>query len=433
MSPAGRRRGPKVALDPWRPIRVLHERERLGGATDSTGATRSRGPAGPAGSIGSIGSTGSEGAGPAPALAIFLAGAECPFRCVFCDLWRETLDGPTPPGAIARQVEIALRELGGPGDLDGSGAGSGRRAAPGELNETVVKLYNASNFFDPRAVPEEDLWAVAALLAPARRVVVECHPRLILDGREGRGGDLCRRFAGALAGDAGGGAELEVAMGLETVHPEAFPRLDKGMALEDFGAAAARLREMGVLVRAFVLVGAPFVPPEEAVTWAVRSVEHALAAGATHVSLIPVRVDDGTGGPDRADRAGSVMAALAARGELTPPRLGQLEEALERSLRVARARSMERLGSSGREEPVITADLWDLERFATCASCLPVRRARLELANETGRLEPGPPISLGGTAAGRAGSCPSCGWSGEPGESSELGEAGGDGASGRGG
>ena len=42
------------------------------------------------------------------ALTVFLAGAECPFTCSFCDLWRYTIDGPTPAGAIPRQLEDTL-------------------------------------------------------------------------------------------------------------------------------------------------------------------------------------------------------------------------------------------------------------------------------------------------------------------------------------
>src|ERR1043165_2193720 len=38
------------------------------------------------------------------ALTIFLAGAECPFTCSFCDLWRYTIDGPTPIGALPKQI-----------------------------------------------------------------------------------------------------------------------------------------------------------------------------------------------------------------------------------------------------------------------------------------------------------------------------------------
>jgi len=125
------RRGPKLHPDPERPIAHFRERERrLDGSL-------------------------------APVLTVLLAGAECPFTCAFCDLWRRTLDGPTPPGAIPRQLKAALRET-------------------GPLPATcAAKLYNASNFFDPRAVPPEDDAAIAALLQPFDRVTVECHPRLV--------------------------------------------------------------------------------------------------------------------------------------------------------------------------------------------------------------------------------------------------------------
>ena len=141
-------------------------------------------------------------------LHVLLAGAECPFTCVFCDLWRRTLDGPTPPGAIPRQLAIALRET-------------------GPLPATCgIKLYNASNFFDPRAVPAGDDEAIAALLQPFDRVTVECHPRLV--------GRRCLEFADRIPG------RLEVSMGLETADAAALAQLNKGMTLEDFDRTAAR-------------------------------------------------------------------------------------------------------------------------------------------------------------------------------------------------
>ena len=132
------------------------------------------------------------------ALTIFLAGAECPYTCVFCDLWQHTLDGATPEGAIPHQLQSAFA------DIDRSS---------GE----TIKLYNASNFFDPRAVPESDLESIAELVSAFSRVVVENHPKLT--------NTSCNQFADRLAGD------LEVAIGLETVEPDAHALLNKGTSI----------------------------------------------------------------------------------------------------------------------------------------------------------------------------------------------------------
>jgi radical SAM enzyme (TIGR01210 family) len=292
-------RAPRRPIDPWEPLGHLWEEERT--------------PDG----------------GTLPALTVFLAGAECLFTCVFCDLWRETLDGPTPPGALPEQIRKAL-------------------AAAGPLEKpAALKLYNASNFFEPRAVPPEDEEAILDLAAPFARVTVECHPRLI--------GDRCLRFAERLAG------RLEVAMGLETIHPEALPRLNKGVTLDDFDRAAETIQKAGIGMRAFVLVSPPFVPPAEAVDWAFRSAAHAFERGAERVTLIPVRGGNGA------------MEALRDAGDFTPPRLDQLEEALERCLDL---------------DGIVTADLWDARRFADCPDCADTRLARLDRMNRTGRGEP---------------------------------------------
>ncbi|MDX1504025.1 MAG: radical SAM protein, partial [Thermoanaerobaculia bacterium] len=238
------RRGPKAAVDPWRPLAAVTESERRPGGRIESGRT------------------------------LFLAGAECPFTCVFCDLWRHTLDGPTPEGALPRQIEM--------------GVGAGDPAW------RWVKLYNASNFFDPRAVPAADHRAIARAVERFPLVVVESHPRLL--------GDPCRRFADLLSG------RLEVALGLETVHPRALAALNKKLDLARYDAAVDWLRGEGIAVRAFVLLGAPFVPSAEQEEWTVASVRHALAGGAGSVSIIPVR-------------GGGELDRVARSGDFTPPTL----------------------------------------------------------------------------------------------------------------
>jgi len=348
---------------------------------------------------------------------LLLTNRECPWKCVFCDLWTNTLDETVPRGAIPEQIRGALANL-----------------SPARW----IKLYNAGSFFDPHAIPPEDFPAIADLLAPFERVIVESHPALI-DDREAsrvlRFRDLLRAVPLALADSAepsrsiretspSGAARssqvsarpdvpatsgspalplpsrvaprgqtspspatrptrrLEVAMGLETVHPFALERLNKGMTLDDFSRAADVLRNADIDLRAFVLVQPPYTPPDEAVSWAVRSVEFARDRGARFVALIPTRGGNGA------------MEALRDSGEFVPPRLATLEEAFDRALELVSARAT----------PIVAADLWDLARFSDCAACFPAREARLRRMNLSQQVEPRVPCDCSSDAVRRVGS-----------------------------
>jgi archaeosine synthase beta-subunit len=262
-------------------------------------------------------------------LTVFLAGAECPFTCAFCDLWRYTIDGPTPPGALVAQLERVLGDVAEP--------------MPDRL-----KLYTASNFFDRRAVPPQDLPELARLAAPFDAVTVESHASTIGAG--------AASFARMLRG------RLEVAMGLETIHPVAAARLNKRLDLARFDRAMETLAADAIDVRVFVLLGAPHVEPRQSVEWTVRTVEYAVSRGAAVVSIIPVRGGNGE------------MERLAALGAFTPPTLVQLEDALDGCVQI--------------RGTVVTADLWDVEQLATCAYCRAARAERLRRINVSGRAEP---------------------------------------------
>lgn len=281
----------------------------------------------------------------APVLTVLLRNRECPWRCVFCDLWQHTLETSLSPGDAVAQLEAALR---GQADapLDATTGGAPRTA----------KLYNAGSFFDARAIPRAEDAGLAALLADAgmERVIVESHPTLI--------GERCWKFRDHLAQAAarrgrGRVPQLEVAMGLETADPEILRRLEKGFDHATFAAAAAALRHEGVDLRVFVLVQPPFEKPDQAIEGAVRAVRYAFDHGATAVTLIPVR-----GGVGK-------MVELEARGEFVRPRLDTLEAAFDGALALRRGR--------------VFADLWDLERFAACPACFPARRDRLQRLNLT--------------------------------------------------
>jgi len=263
-------------------------------------------------------------------LTVFLTNRECPWRCLMCDLWRHTTLDPVPPGAIPQQIRIA------------------RGAVPGTDG---LKLYNAGSFFDPGAIPPEDHPEIVALVRDCRRVVVECHPRLV--------GPRVDAFARQLPAGV-----LEVAMGLETAHPEVLEKLNKGMTVADFVTSARFLREAGIAVRAFVLVKPPYLDGAAALEWAVHSARVAFEAGAEVVSLIPTR-----GGP-------GVLEELTRRGEFSEPTLELFEAAVERALALGMGR--------------VFADLWDLERFGQGRADVPARKARLAAMNADQRVLPHP-------------------------------------------
>ncbi len=43
-----------------------------------------------------------------PTATVFLTNRECPWRCLMCDLWRNTTIETVPAGAISGQIDYAL-------------------------------------------------------------------------------------------------------------------------------------------------------------------------------------------------------------------------------------------------------------------------------------------------------------------------------------
>ncbi len=274
-------------------------------------------------------------------LTILLTSRECPWRCLMCDLWQHTVKESIPVGAVPAQIDHALRDV--------LTAREATMPFPSQ-----IKLYNAGSFFDPLALPPDDYDEIARRLRGFNRVVVECHPALV--------GDRCLAFRDRLAAWPPapsalgiGGPRLEVAMGLETIHPKVLDRLNKRMTPGQFSVAAAFLRQNGIAVRAFILVQPPFLDETEGLVWAQKSVEFAFDCGVGAATLIPTRPGNGA------------LDALAQLGQFTPPRLLTLERAVESGIGLNRGR--------------VFADTWDLEQFSDCAECFPARAARLRQMN----------------------------------------------------
>lgn len=290
-------RGPKNRVDPYRPYAFLVEPE--------CSATRRV----------------------EDVATLFLTNRECPFRCLMCDLWRNTTDQRVPPGAIARQIDFALRQL------------------PPARH---IKLYNSGNFFDHQAIPPEDYASIAQRLHTFETVIVENHPRLC--------GDDVLRFQELIAG------QLEVALGLETAHPDVLAALNKRLTLRDYARAARFLVDHRIRVRTFILLRPPLLDEDLGVRWALRSLQFAFDCGVECCAVIPTRLGNG------------MLERLAEQGQFHPPTMQSMERVLAAGLQLQRGR--------------VLMDLWDCEQFYPCAECGPLREQRLQKMNLTQNVLP---------------------------------------------
>lgn len=274
-----------------------------------------------------------------PTATLFLTNRECPFRCLMCDLWSNTLTHSVALGDIPAQIDYGLAQL---------------------PVSRQIKLYNSGSFFDTRAIPSEDYPAIVARLHNFERVIVESHPAFI--------NEYCFSFRTLLNESASG--RLEVAMGLETSNPAVLERLNKGITLGTFRHAAQQLRDHGIGLRVFILVKPPFQDEHEALEWAKRSLDFAFDCGATVACLIPTREGNGA------------LESLEQAGQWSPPHLATLEAVAAYGVRLQRGR--------------VFSDLWDLERFSTCTLCFSARHERLHQMNLSQKVLPEAVCSLCG-------------------------------------
>jgi len=251
---------------------------------------------------------------------IFLTNRECPFHCLMCDLWKNTTDLSAPVGVIPDQIEWALGQM---------------------PSVNHLKLYNSGSFFDERAIPEEDYRRIASLLSNFKTVIVESHPKLIKE--------KCLRFRDMLK------PELQVAIGLETVHPDILCKLNKQMTTGDFSNSVSYLTSHGIKSRAFVLLSPPFMTGSEGIYWAERSIDFAFNSGVECCTIIPVRAGNGA------------MDLLIETGDFGRPDLHSLETVLEYGISL----------NAGR----VFADLWNLEQFSNCEKCYHQITSRLTEMN----------------------------------------------------
>ena len=251
---------------------------------------------------------------------IFLTNMECPFHCLMCDLWKNTTDRPVPVGAVPAQIEWALKQM---------------------PSVKHLKLYNSGSFFDDRAIPPADYPEIASLLSEFQTVIVESHPKFI--------GDSCLQFRDML------NAELQVAIGLETVNPDILRKLNKHVTLDDFTYSVQFLARNEILSRAFILLKPPYLNESEGIYWAQKSIDFAFGVGVECCIVIPVRAGNGA------------MEELLKTGDFHLPKISSLETVLEYGIGLKAGR--------------VFADTWDLGLFSANPETLEQQIFRINSMN----------------------------------------------------
>lgn len=291
------KRGKKNSVDPFKPYAFLVEKERTA-----------------EGNIEDV-------------AVIFLTDTECPFHCLMCDLWKNTISVRLPEGAIQCQIERVLSQL------------------PAVKH---IKLYNSGSFFDKRAVYESEYGNIANLVSSFETVIVESHPAFI--------GESCIKFKNLIKG------KLHVAMGLETANEELLKKLNKKLTIQKFREAAQFLGKNDISFRTFILLKPPFLTEEEGIYWAERSIDFAFESGSECCTIIPVRAGNGA------------MDSLQETGHFEPPSIRSLERVLEYGISLRAGR--------------VFADTWDLQIFSSCDRCFGKRLARIDRMNLNQSIEP---------------------------------------------
>ncbi|MCJ2555947.1 MAG: archaeosine biosynthesis radical SAM protein RaSEA [Candidatus Thermoplasmatota archaeon] len=172
--------------------------------------------------------------------------------------------------------------------------------------QRFLKIYTSGSFLDGDEIGIDAVQRMLTdALARADRVLIESRPEFVSRERLEELPEPNR---------------IEIAMGLESASDEVLQNsINKKMDFEDFRNACELCRDLGIGVRAYVLVKPPFLTEKEAVMDAAAAARSASGL-ADVVSLNPVNVQRNT-----------LVEYLWNRGEYRPPWLWTVLDVVERS------------------------------------------------------------------------------------------------------
>ncbi len=202
-----------------------------------------------------------------------------------CGYAKDTLGRSATPAELAEQLDRALARY---------------------QEEPYVKVYTSGSFLDDREVdPASRAALVRAFSGRARRLLFETLPEFATS-------ETLEPLREAFSG------EVEVALGLESTHPDVLGRLvHKNAPPREYLDAGDRVRALGLRAKAYLLLKPPYLTESEAI----RDVLASIVEASPHfdaLSVNPVHIQNGTV-VEWMYPPGTLPTSLALVGRRDPP------------------------------------------------------------------------------------------------------------------
>jgi radical SAM enzyme (TIGR01210 family) len=168
-----------------------------------------------------------------------------------------------------------------------------------------LKIFTSGSFLDTQELSAGSIRKIISLVpGSVKRLQIESRPEFVKE-------KVLREIKKSLEG------ELEIGIGLESANDRVRKAINKGFSFSNFEKAVAVCKKNDVLVKAYLLLKAPFLTEKEAIEDAKDSIIKAQGAGADRMSINPMNIQRGT-----------IVEKLWRSGDYRPPWLWSVVDVL---------------------------------------------------------------------------------------------------------
>ncbi len=188
--------------------------------------------------------------------------------CSMCGYVSQYVEGETTKDILVSQLNVALDKL-------------KQKPAP-----YIVKIYTSGSFLDPQEVPidaKHEILKILEEISEVEEIVLESRPEFVKP-------KYLQDIVNILKNK-----KVEIAIGLESSNELVrVHSINKGFTNNLYKKAVQIARSFGLGVRSYILFKPLFLSEREAIEDAIKSIEFAISAGSTTISLNPMNIQTNT-------------------------------------------------------------------------------------------------------------------------------------------